>query len=168
MATDASKIEALNAVDFVRTQIQEAVSASQTLGKDRDRAARLIAWCDMMTAAAQGVDRLKTLVDSLVPAKASAARVADYKGTFALKVLVGPFAQITRLSRDGKDIQLAKRFTPVTLADLEIGEYDLELEHPQLGKKLIKIGAKDLKDGRTYQISGLMSDPALPKPRELP
>jgi hypothetical protein len=122
----------------------------------------------MITAASQGVDRLKPLVDSLVPAKANAARVADYKGTFALKILIGPFAEIKRLSRDGKEIPLAKPFTPITLADLEIGDYDIDLVHPQLGRKQIKIGAKDLKDGKTYQISGLMSDPAPPKPRELP
>jgi serine/threonine protein kinase len=168
MAGDASKIEALNAVDFVRTQVQEAVSSSASLGKDRDRATRLIAWCDMITAASQGVDRLKTVVESLQPARANAARVADYKGTFALKVVIGPYAQITRISRDGKEIQLEKRFTPVTLVDLEIGDYDLELSHPQLGKKQIKIGAKDLKDGRAYLISGLISDPGLLKPRELP
>ncbi|HXX92866.1 MAG TPA: serine/threonine-protein kinase, partial [Planctomycetota bacterium] len=168
MATDASKLDALNAVDFVRSQVQEAVSASTSLGKDRERALRLIGWCEMITAASQGIDRLKPLVESLVSAKGTAVKVTDYKGTFTLQLQIGPFAEITRFSREGKDLPLSKKFTPLKLPDLEIGEYDLELTNPQLGKKQIRFGIKDLKDGRTYLISGQMSDPGILKPRELP
>jgi serine/threonine protein kinase len=169
MATDANTRDVPPVADFIDLQVREAVAAAGALTKsDRVRAQHLIDWCDMILVVSKDVARLKDSVDSLAPARETAMKIADYKGTFALRINVGPFAEITKLSRGGKDIQLPKRFTPITLTELEIGEYDLELFHPQLGKKTIKIAATDLKDGKTYQISGLMSDPAVPKPRELP
>ena len=57
--------------------------------------------------------------------------------------------------------------TTLVVADLEIGDYALDLEHPEMGKKSLKIDAGKVSDGRVYLISGMMGDAAL-KLSELP
>jgi serine/threonine protein kinase len=168
MTTDANKRDVIDVADWLDLQVREAVSSSATLGKDRDRATRLITWCDLVLSATQNIDRLKGLTDSLLPAKAAAAKVVNYRGTFTLRIQAGPFAEVTRFSREGKDVQLPARATPLLIPDLEIGDYEIELVHPQMGKKQVKILASELKDGTTYRLSGLMSDPAPWKPKALP
>jgi serine/threonine protein kinase len=168
MSTDANKRDVIDVADWLDLQVREAVSSSATLGKDRDRATRLITWCDLVLSATGTVDRLKGLTDSLLPAKATAAKVVNYKGTFSLWIQMGPYAELSRFSREGKDIPLLVKATPLRILDLEIGDYELELVNPQTGKKGLKISSSDLKDGKTYRISGLMSDPAPLKAKELP
>ena len=122
----------------------------------------------MITAATQGVDRLKAAADTLAPVREKAAGIANFKGRFTLKFVIGPYAEVTKLSREGKEVPLAKRATPLTVPDLEIGDYEIELAHPQLGKKQIRIAGAELKEGKTYRISGAMGDPSALKPVELP
>jgi hypothetical protein len=165
---EAAERDALQAVDFIRTETQQAASLASALGAtERDRATRLVKWCDMMEGASQGIERLKTVAASLGPARDKARGIASYRGRFVLQFVIGPYAEV-KLVREGKEIPLAQRATPLLVRDLEIGDYEIELTHPQLGKKQIKIAASDLKENKTYRISGQMSDAAAPKPRELP
>ena len=169
MAAEANKRDVPDVTDYLETQAREAAAAAATLGKDRDRAKRILDWTAMIAAAAQGVDALKASLDTLPSTRALALKVADFKGTFTLKIAVGPFAQVTKLSKGGtEEVQLPQRSTPLWVRDLVIGDYEIELVHPQLGKKQIRIAEAGLKDGKVYQITGLMGDPAVPKVQELP
>jgi len=133
----------------------------------RAAASRIVAWYDTIQGAAKGVDFLKRQMDSAAKLRGDAARIANYKGSFTLKIFVGPYAEITKLKRDGKDVAVTQRVTPLILGNLEIGEFEIELSHPTLGKKVEKIGEKQLKDGKTYQISGRIQDAKL-RVTELP
>ncbi|MBV8878988.1 MAG: hypothetical protein JO332_03380, partial [Planctomycetaceae bacterium] len=133
----------------------------------RAAAARIVGWCDTILAAAKNVDFLKRQADGAGKLRADAARVANYKGSFTLKIFVGPFAEVSKVTRNGKDVALSQRATPLILGNLEIGDFEIELTHPQLGKKVEKLGEAQLKDGRAYQLSGRFQDPKL-RMTELP
>ncbi|HVR86745.1 MAG TPA: serine/threonine-protein kinase [Planctomycetota bacterium] len=133
----------------------------------RGSAARLVAWYDMIEGAAKGVDFLKRQMDSALKIRGEAARIANYKGSFTLRIFVGPYAELTKLTRNGKEVPLSQRVTPLILGGLEIGNFELELSHPQLGKKVEKISEQQLKDGKAYQISGRFQDAKL-RMAELP
>jgi hypothetical protein len=132
-------------------------------GLDEKRAAagRLVGWADALAAAGKDLDFLKRPLDSIAKSRAEAARIADYKGSFTLTILVGPYAEITKLARAGKDVPLAQRATPLVLPGLEIGDYEIELAHPKLGKKSVKLAAAQLKDGRGVLVSGRLQDAQL-------
>src|SRR5579862_1454721 len=133
----------------------------------RGAAARMVAWFDMIQGAAKGVDFLKRQVDSVGKSRAEAARIANYKGSFTLKIFIGPYAEVTKVTRNGKDVPISQRVTPLLLGGLEIGDFEIELSHPQLGKKVVTIPEKQLKDGKGYQISGRFQDAKL-RVAELP
>jgi len=133
----------------------------------RGNAARLVAWYDTILGAAKGVDFLKRQMDSAGKLRADAARIASYKGSFTLRIFVGPYAEVTRLTRNGKDVPLSQRVTPLTLSGLEIGDFEIELTHPTLGRKVETVGEKQLKDGKSYQVSGRFQDAKL-RVTELP
>jgi len=157
--------------DWFDRQTSKAENLVGRLGgggeEKRGSAARLVAWYDMIQGAAKGVDFLKRQMDSASKLRGTAARVADYKGSFTLKIFVGPYAELTKLTRNGKDIPLSQRATPLIVGGLEIGDFELELSHPQLGKKVEKISEKQLKDGKAYQVSGRFQDAKL-RVTELP
>src|SRR5882672_39557 len=154
--------------DRQTTKVENQVGRLSGGGDEkRGAAARIVAWYDMIQGTAKGIDFLKRQMDSAAKLRADAARIASYKGSFTLKVFVGPYAEITKLTRDGKDVPLSQRVTPLTLGGLEIGEFEIELSHPQLGKKVEKFGTKQLKDGKVFQISGRIQDPKL-RMTELP
>jgi serine/threonine protein kinase len=134
---------------------------SGSLEEKRAGAARIVGWCDVVVAAAKDVDFVKRYADGAARTRAEAARIADYKGSFTLRAIVGPYAQLTKVTRGGKDVPVPQRATPLVIAGLEIGDYELEFSHPQLGKKTVKLEAARLKDGRTLLISGRMQDAQL-------
>jgi len=88
-------------------------------------------------------------------------------GTFALRVAVHPFAEVVSLTRDGEPVRLDQTSTPLTLPGLRVGSYELELRHPQLGSRTVKIAMDQLKAGRTYVVWGQMDKPTL-EVKELP
>ncbi len=153
--------------DWFEAQTVRAQGALQGLPaeiqKRREAAARLVGWCDAAAAAGRGLEALKPALATASQLRASAATIANYRGSFTLKIVVGPFAELTRLARDGQALALpSQRFTPISaLGPLQIGDYELELSHPQLGKKIEKIGAGQLRDGGTYRLSGHLADPKL-------
>jgi serine/threonine protein kinase len=157
--------------DWFDRQTTKAENQFARLGgggdEKRGSAARLVAWYDMIEGAAKGVDFLKRQMDSASKVRGEAARIANYKGSFTLRIFVGPYAELTKLTRNGKEVPLSQRVTPLVLGGLEIGDFELELSHPQLGRKVEKISEKQLKDGRAYQISGRFQDAKL-RVTELP
>jgi hypothetical protein len=135
--------------------------------KDAGAAGKLVSWCDTVLASLKDVDFLKRSAESAQKTREAAAQIANYKGSFTLKVFVGPFGEITKLSSSGKELPLKQRITPLMIGPIEIGDVEVEISHPQLGKKVVKIPAAQLKDGKTYQVSGNMQDAKL-RTSELP
>jgi predicted Ser/Thr protein kinase len=148
----------------VETQVGRLGGAGE---EKRSTASHIVAWVDMIQAAGKGVDYLKRPIDGATKPRADAARIANYKGSFTLKIFVGPYAEITKLTRNGKDVPLSQKVTPLTLGGLEIGDFEIELTHPTLGKRVEKISEKQLKDGKSFQISGRIQDAKL-RVTELP
>jgi hypothetical protein len=140
---------------------------SGTLEEKRSGAGRLVGWCDTILVALKDVDFLKRSSDSTHRTRTAAAAIADYKGSFTLRIFVGPYAELTKLTRNGKDVPVAQRITPLVVGNLEIGDYELELTHPQFGKKVEKISAGQLKNGKVYQLGGQIKDAKL-RMTELP
>jgi len=156
--------------DWFDRQVGRAETQMGRLGGGEERrvtAARIVAWCDVLQAATKGLTFIKKHIDAAAKIRGDAARIANYKGSFALRVIVGPFAEMTKLTRNGKDVPVPQRLTPLLLGGLEIGDYEVEFTHPQLGRKTEKISEKQLKDGKTYQISGRFQDAKL-RVTELP
>jgi serine/threonine protein kinase len=156
--------------DWFDRQETKAETLLGRLGGGEDRratAARIVSWCDMIQGVAKGVDFLKRPMEGAGKTRTEAARIADYKGSFTLRLFIGPYAEVTRLSRNGKEIPLSQRATPLTLGGLEIGDFEIEFTHPQLGKKVEKISEKQLKDGKVYLVSGRFEDAKL-RVKELP
>jgi serine/threonine protein kinase len=156
--------------DWFDRQVGRADTQMGRLGggdEKRATAARVVAWCDVVQASTKGQSFVKKHVDTAARIRGDAARIANYKGSFSLRMIVGPFAELTKLTRNGKDVPVPQRVTPLVLGGLEIGDYEVEFTHPQLGKKTEKISEKQLKDGKTYQISGRLQDARL-RVTELP
>ncbi len=147
-----------NQADKAETRLSRL---SGGIEEKRAAAAHIVGWCDTFAAAGKGVEALKRTMDSVAKTRAEAAKIADYKGSFTLRVIVGPYAEVTKFKRGGKDVPLAQRATPLVVANLEIGDYEIELAHPQLGKKSVKLAAAQLKDGRAVLLSGRLQDPQL-------
>ena len=76
-------------------------------------------------------------------------------------------AEVTRLTTGGKAVTLKDRFGPLMVGGIEIGDLEIEFSHPTLGKRIEKIAAAQLRDGKTYQINGNMKDAKL-RVAELP
>jgi predicted Ser/Thr protein kinase len=127
----------------------------------RTTAARIVAWCDTIQGVGRGVDFLKRPLEGAGKTRADAARIANYKGSFTLKLFIGPYAEVKKLTRNGTEVPLSQRVTPLTLGGLEIGDFEIELSHPQFGTKVEKLSEKQLKDGKVYQISGRIQDAKL-------
>ncbi len=130
-------------------------------------ASTIVKWYDVVMASAKDVDFLKRQMDGAAKFQKDVKQIASYKGSVTLKILVGPFAEITRLTTGGKAVALKERFGPMMVAGIEIGDLEIDFNHPTLGKRTEKIAAAQLKDGKTYQINGGMKDAKL-RVAELP
>ena len=157
-------------ISWFTEQVEKAESSLQNIptGMEERRAtaSKIVGWCDTILAAGKGLDSIQQATDP-APIRARAAQIADFKGSFTLQILVGPYAEVTKLVRNDKDVPLAQRFTPLVVGNLEIGDYVIELSHPQHGKKVERLAAKDLKNGKAYLLSGRIQDGKL-KVGELP
>ena len=167
MESDAALSDRGIVTDWLNREAREAVQAIAALRRDRDEATRLLGWCDLFLAAAEGVDDLTGAAREIAQSRDDAAAVANYRGSFTLKLAVGPYAEVVRLAREGKEVSLAQRFTPLVISDLEIGEYVLELSHPKHGKKTVTISPDRLREGKTVLVGGRMRDASL-RVTELP
>jgi hypothetical protein len=147
--------------DWIEAQARSVLQQAEALGKDRERALKMLGWCDALGPALKGAERLKSAAQLLDQARVLAARVAAFRGSVTLKLLVGPWADVVRVTREGRDLALPAKATPLVVPNVEIGELEVELSHPQHGRKVEKIPASKLKDGKTYLLSGRMQDPSL-------
>jgi hypothetical protein len=122
-------------------------------------ARRIAAWSDAVARSARGVAAFSDVERTAGQLRSEVD--VQLRGTFTLQITVVPYAQITRLLRDGKPVSFPKNDTPIWMRDIDIADYELELQHPDLGTRSVKIAAKDLKDRKTTRVSGKMADPAL-------
>jgi len=129
---------------WLRGQIAAAKAAlAAPVGRPEDRhplARRVLAW-----TAAVGAEELR------VPAEAALSR----RSRFRLQIAVHPYAELARVTRDGRELSLDVRHTPLVL-DLEAGDFEAELRHPRWGSRAFRFGGADVADGRTYALSGDM------------
>jgi hypothetical protein len=124
-------------------------------------ASNIVKWYDVVMASAKDIDFLKRQMDGAAKFQKDVKQIASYKGSVTLKILVGPFAEVTRLTTGGKPVALKDRFGPMMVGGVEIGDLEIEFFHPELGKRTEKILAGQLKDGKTYQMNGNMKDAKL-------
>jgi hypothetical protein len=158
LESDASIRDSADESEWVLTQAQSVLQHANSLGKDRDQALKVVGWCDVMGPALKGSPKLASAVGMVEQARAAAAKVASFKGSVTLKLFVGPFAEVLKVTRDGAPLTLSAKSTPLVIPNVEIGDFEVELSHPQHGKKTEKIPAATLKDGKTYVLSGQLKD----------
>lgn len=162
MKTEATRRDAFEAADWLDRQARNLVDEASGLDKaDRDKAARVVAWADLFAAAVKGSEELKSSADFAARGRAEALKIAQFKGTVTIRLAPAPFAEVTKITREGQPWPLTQRFTPLALEGVEIGAWEIELSHPQHGKKTVKLDAAKLKDAKTYVVSGKLQAPAL-------
>ncbi len=151
-----------DAADWLAGQLDRAEARLRAAGGPSETAkapARRIAlWCDAILAAAGGVESLERISERAARVRAAARSLADYRGRFTLRLLVGPYASVTRFSRGGTEVPLQQRHSPAELGTFDIDDYEIELTHPELGTRSFSIAAGDLKDGKTYLLCGRMRE----------
>lgn len=137
---------------FVAGLATEAAAARRSLeGSLPAAAAKVVLWCDEAAAPLRGIPAGEKLLADLAALRSQAAALAAYRGSIRLKISASPYAAVVALRRDGKDIALAERLTPLKLAvPLEIGDLDVELRHPELGRRRAMFPAASFKDGASY------------------
>src|SRR4030095_10715060 len=153
---------------WFQLQTGKADDALRDVRGNRDVAAagKLVGWCATILGALTEVEALKRYSDQVQKTRDAAATIANYKGSVTLKIIVLPYAEITRLTTGGKEFALKQRATAIMLGQIEISELEVEFTNGQT-KRVEKIPASQLKDGKTYQITGRMQDAKL-KVLELP
>jgi hypothetical protein len=123
----------------------------------RPAARQAAGWCEAVAAAVRGTVAYQEVLNSAARTLALAAAIRDSRGQFRLKIGVSPWARVTRFEREGEEIPLADRDTPLRVPqELDIGDYTIELSHPN-GRKIARILAKSLEPGRTYVLWGDMN-----------
>ncbi len=139
---------------WIAAQLEPVEAAVRALRRaepaDRSRAAKDAAWLLATEGVVGGplAERFRAAADR-------ASVVASYRGGFRLKISAGPWAEVTRFAREGKDLELPARETPLVVpGELEIGDYEVELAHPRLGRRTRRIAASELQEGKTYLLSG--------------
>jgi len=128
-------------------------------------ARRVSAWCDAMAVTVAGIGGLQDVGKAVRSLRSEAE--SQTRGSFSLKISPAPFAQISRMTCDGRSIPFPRIESPIVMQKLDIGDYEIELTNPDFGQKTVKLAAADLKDGQTYMIWGKMSEAEL-KVKESP
>jgi hypothetical protein len=134
--------------------------------RDAAVAARLVGWCDTFLASLKGVEYLSRYQQQSQKTRDAAAQIANYKGSVTLKIMVFPFVEVTKLTTGGKEFPLKQRVAPLMIGGIEIGDVEVELTHAG-GKRVEKIPASQLKDGKVYELTGNLKDAKL-RMKELP
>jgi hypothetical protein len=154
MAAEASVRDQLEASQWVASETDLVSKGVKTFL--RDEARRAVAWCDTLASAAAGIDALRAPRELLASIRAEAARIAAFRGSFTLKIGPAPYAENVRVLREGVEIPVGEGATPLVLVDLEIGDFMIELSHPEAGKHTVHLTPAMLKEGGTYVLSGRM------------
>ncbi len=150
-------------VKDVHRDVQRIKNNPSTWTSSKDFVIKAQTWCDQMAIVAGGYELLKDPAASLKEIRDMATPVTGFKGTFTLHVIVGPFAEIVELKAGDKAVAIDEklRTTPTKLQNLEVADYMLRLKHPDHG--LIDVHLKGLEAGKTYAVTGLLSDRATVK-----
>ncbi len=154
MAVEASPRDQVDAAAWVVSETETARGRVKSL--PREEARRAVAWCETLAAAAAGIDSLKASREALAAVRGEAARIADYRGSFTLKIGPAPYGEQVRVLREGAEVPLPAGATPLVLVNLEIGDFTVELSHPEAGKRTVAIPAGSLLEGKVYVLSGRM------------
>lgn len=141
-------------LDFLRSNKPMWLDQRAKIEKVRD-------WTVFAGEATAGIERLRTMAAAIPRLRAETESMLAWKGTFTLRVLIAPYAKIAQVRKDGREVAIGETFTPAVLKDLEIGDYELRLEHPELGTAPVSIAAGDLKNGKTYLLSGPVKEARL-------
>jgi serine/threonine protein kinase len=165
VATDAPTREQ-DVTDFLTAQIERADSRLKglagTLDERKAGASRVLGWCDALLAALKDAAMFKGRSDEAGRVRAAASKIVSDRGMFSLQVLVGPDAELTKLTKDGAAFPLpAVAASPFRMDRLEIADYELEFTSKSHGKKTEKVLAAQLKDGMVWMLSGHMRNPKL-------
>ncbi|HLF95028.1 MAG TPA: hypothetical protein VJB14_16285 [Planctomycetota bacterium] len=154
LAPEASTRDQVEVAAWIAAEVEGAKGRVKALS--REEAKRAVAWCETLSAAIAAIDALKAARESLGKVRDDAARIAQYRGSFTLKIGPSPYAEDVRILREGKEILLVQRATPLVAVDLEIGDFTVELAHPDSGKRTVTIPASLLREGKAYVLSGRM------------
>ena len=88
-------------VDWFGLQLDKADRTVQNLDgsveADRTAGARAAAWCGAMSTIAKSSGELGESGKNAARIRAAAVVVSNYRGSFTLKIFVGPYAKIVRL-----------------------------------------------------------------------
>jgi hypothetical protein len=167
LATEADRWTAAEALR-IETLLRELRRQPGDPDTKRAPARLALGWCEAVGAAVKALPAFAAAGAAAQKTGVLATAIRDSRGFFRLKIGVSPYATVTRLERDGEEIPLSDRDTPLLVAqDLEIDDYQVELSHPN-GRKNANVFAKDLEAGRTYVLWGNMNSgefkvSALPK-----
>jgi hypothetical protein len=156
MATEAAPKDADQAKAWLAKEVEKL--QLRLPGLSRDEAKGALGWSSALSRALEGIELPDATRESLRRLHAEAAKRAEFRGSFSLKIGPSPFAEGIRLFREGAEIPLRDRGTPLVLTDLEIGDYTLEMSNPKTGPRSWSIHAQDLKAGRTFVLSGPMKE----------
>jgi serine/threonine protein kinase len=151
------------AADWCRKEIEIAENTLE-LWQSRPRSdwmklkepgTRARAWCDAASAALEGLGGdFAPLSTRLADLRRGVDALARWRGEFTLRVAVIPFGEVKSLKRGGRDLDLKDRETPLVLAELDIDDYEIELESGSLPPHTLAIPAERLRDGVTTTILG--------------
>jgi serine/threonine protein kinase len=162
-AASSSPEDAREAAEWFQKEIEIAENTLE-LWQNRPRsewlklkepAGRARDWCDAASSALQGLGgAFAPLPGRLAELRRGAEALARWRGEFTLRVAVVPFGQVKALRRRGQEMDLKDRETPLLLSELDIDDYEIDLESASLPPRTIAIPADRLRDGLTTTILG--------------
>jgi serine/threonine protein kinase len=144
-----------NEIKSCRREVERIHDDSSTWTRNKDKVMRAQNWCNQIALAGAGYDLLQKPAESLVEIHRMAEAITGYKGTFTLLVSVAPWASV-ELKKGDKAVPIQDQSTPLTVRNLEVGDYTLVLKHDEHGTHEIPL--KGIEAGKNYIVKGLMSD----------
>jgi serine/threonine protein kinase len=149
---------------------------------NQEEAKRIENWCATVDLVLDGVPgKFGEIREELARRQALFAAVAEYRGSISLRLLIWPYAELRSfrvgekwIVKEGRSLDPGvvipggSLSTPLEIRGLDIGDYIIELAHPELGTREVKITSDGVKHGETYACSGALSDPDSIRLRRLP
>ena len=150
-----------NEVNTAKREVERIKADPSSYFENKDKVIRAQNWCDQMGVVAGGYEFLKTPSDGLQEIRDLATPITGFKGTFALRVIVGPYAEIADLKAGDKTVAIDEklsRFTPFFLDAVEVADCKLVLKHPEHGTHEVPLTG--LVPGKVYHVTGTWTDKA--------
>ena len=140
-------------VSNARKEVQGTYDNTSLWTRNRDKVIRAQNWCAVATTLAGGLDRLKAPAEEIGPILKMAEEITGFKGKFTLQIAVGPYADWD-LKLDGKVVKSGS--TPSLEKEVDVADYVLVLKHKDF--VTLEVPLKDLANGKTCVVSGLVSE----------